>query len=335
LNYKSVKNQQKFNKKRTNMKLSKLIKNISYLFFMTLFFTLSCKNSKTNASEEAKSDKEEVSDENVSQDRIGGFLVDKPYNDNTVDFSNLSVTITDFDVKGFPKKMETYGTLFAMMEGVPDEFINEVAVTFHQMFPQDSILNLETQYKVLNAMYQYKSLIPVLKGRYESLGEDFEQNMEKLANDYSICDIIMYKDGTGRQTMEVVEHLLHYVTSIGLHLTAPKDWSFTDANSEVTKVMNKAIGFGLYDISSYKEILEEDKEVHQRIIVQEFAYWLISTYWGLQEPYGPMEEEEWNIDNKKQLLEKLPDGYHLVENSIDKFMRAPSMEVLRKFKKYN
>lgn len=238
------------------------------------------------------------------------------------------------NVEGFPKKMETYGTLFAIMEAVPDEFVNEVAVTFHQMFPQDSTLDLKKQQEVLNSMLQYRSLIPVLEGRYESLSKDVEGGMEKLSSDYSVCDIIMYKDGTGRQTMEVVEHLLHYVTSIGLHLTSPKEWSFSDDNSEVTKVMDKAVELGLYDISGYAD-MKEEKEIHQRVIVQEFSYWLISTYWDLQEPYGNLEEKEWNIDNKKQLLEKLPDGYNLVENTVNKIMRAPSIESLEKFRKYN
>ena len=52
------------------------------------------------------------------------------------------------------------------------------------------------------------------------------------------------------------------------------------------------------------DIPREEEGLFQRVIVQEFAYWLISTYWNLQEPYGPLEEEEWNIDNKEQLLEK-------------------------------
>ncbi|WP_027078850.1 hypothetical protein [Maribacter antarcticus] len=312
------------------MKFSKQIRNISYVSLVVLFTTFGCKNAKTDTS------KEEVEIEEISEeeDKIGGFLPKTSFTDETVDLEDSTVVITDFDVKGFPKKMETYGTLFVMMDGVPDEFVKEVALTFHQMFPQDSLLDLKQQQQVLSTMLQYKSLIPVLKGRYESLGDDFEQSMETLSNDYSICDIIMYKDGTGRQTMEVVEHLLHYVTSIGLHLNLPKEWSFTDADSEVTKVMNKAVELGLYDISGYGDMRDE-KEVYQRIIVQEFSYWLISTYWDLQEPYGNLEEEEWNIDNKKKLLEKLPDGYNLVETTVNKFMKSPSMESLEKFRKYN
>ena len=317
------------------MKFLKFI-TMSFCLSMLCFATSSCNNGKKTTSEKQKTEIEEASklETDSEQDRIGGFLPKIPYNNKTVNLNDFTVTIRNFDVYGFPKKMETYGTLFAIMEGVPNEFVNEVAVTFHQMFPKDASLDLKKQEEVLSAMLQYKSLIPVLKGRYESLGEDFEQSMEKLSSDYSVCDIIMYKDGTGRQTMEVVEHLLHFITSIGLHLNSPKEWSFSDADSEAAEVMNKAIELGLYDISGYADMLEE-KEIHQRVIVQEFAYWLISTYWNLQEPYGNIQEREWNIDNKKQLLEKLPEGYNLVKSTIDSIMTAPSKEALDKFIKYN
>ena len=252
-----------------------------------------------------------------------------------MDLNDRSVTISDFDVPGFPKQMTTLGTVFAIMPEVTEEFVNEVAQSYHEMFPQDPSLDLEMQQKVLDNMSQYKSLIPVLNGRYESLSDDMQSSMEKVSTDYSVCDIIMYRDGTGRQTMEVVEHLLHYLTSIGLHLTSPDDWSFNDPNSKVTQVMNQAVEAGLYDIEGYEDILEEDKDAYQRVCVQEFAYWLISTYWDLQKPYGPMAEQEWNVDNKQQLLEKLPDGYNLVENTVDKFMKSPSLETLEKFRKYN
>jgi len=74
--------------------------------------------------------------------------------------------------------------------------------------------------------------------------------------------------------------------------------------------------------------------VYNRVLVQEFAYWLISTYWNLQEPYGP-NEEEWIIRNQQQLKEQLPLGYNLVESTVGKVMKAPSSEILEKLNTYN
>lgn len=275
-------------------------------------------------------------DESVNEEREGGFLIKTPSNDKAVDFSEISVKVIDDNkLVSFPKRMQTYGTVFAAMKNVPDDFLQEVAVVFHEMFPQSKDLNLKKQHLVLNTMLKYRSLIPVLEGRYETISEDVNKDFEKINQKYSVCDIIMYKDGTGRQTMEVVEHLLHYVTSIGLHLTAPDDWSFTNKKSTVNKVMQKAIDLGLYRIENYAEIKRESVAVYQRILVQEFAYWLISTYWNLQEPYGPIAEREWNIDNANLLKYKLPEGYNLVKNSIDDIMKSPSKNSLDAFKKYN
>lgn len=268
--------------------------------------------------------------------KIGGFLSTKPYNDKTVDVSDITVNVEKFDMVGFPQKMQTYGTIFAAMPDVPETFLHEVATTLHEMFPQDPALDLDTQHKILNSMLQYRSVIPVLKGRYESASEDVNAGLEKLSSDYAVCDIIMYKDGTGRQTMEVMEHLLHFITDIGFHTVLPNEWSFVDPNARVNEVMKKAIELNLYDVSGYADILEEDQsgEVYQRVLVQEFAYWLITTYWNLQEPYGPR-EDEWKILNKEQLLEKLPEGYNLVQSSVDKIMRCPSPKTLSSFMKYN
>lgn len=302
-----------------------------------LMLIIACKNSNTNAKkEEPLADKEKSEEVDFSENRLGGFLPKAPFTDSTVDFQDDSVTITENNgYTGFPKMMETYGNLFPVMQGVPDEFLHEVAITFKEMFPQDSLLNLGKQHSILNTMHQYKSAIPVFNGRYETASDNISEEVERLSQNYSVCDIIMYRDGTGRQTMEVVEHILHAVTSVGLQIEMPVDWSFTDSRSKVTKIMNKAVEKGFYDIEGYEDILEESEKVHQRVIVQEFAYWLISTYWNLQEPYGPLAEEEWNIDNKEQLLEKLPEGFDLVKNTIDGIMVPPSAEVLEKFRKYN
>ncbi len=314
----------------------KSLKKILPILAISLLI-VACKNANSKTNKEVLPVEEEKSEGmKIPEDRLGGFLPTQPFDDSTVDFQDNSVTITKNEgYTGFPKMMETYGNMFPVMEGVPDEFLHEVATAFQQMFPQDSTLNLKKQHALLNAMHQYKSAIPVFNGRYESASDNIGEEVEKLSQNYSICDIIMYRDGTGRQTMEVVEHILHAVTSVGLQIEMPNEWSFTDSESKVTKLMDKAVEAGLYDIEGYGDILEESKEVHQRVLIQEFAYWLISTYWNLQEPYGPMEEEEWNIDNKEQLLEKLPEGYDLVKNTIDDIIRAPSLEILEKFRKYN
>ncbi|WP_299159174.1 hypothetical protein [uncultured Tenacibaculum sp.] len=298
-----------------------LTKKIAYtLTSIVLIVVISCKNAS----------------EKKANDKLGWAVLKKPLNNKTVDVNNKIVKITaSLEFKVFPKRMETYGTIFAAMGNVSDEFLQEVATTYHQMFPQGDGIDIKKQQEVLNTFIQYGSLIPVLSEHHDSASEDTNKGLDEafMSDKYSVCDVIM-TNVERRQAMEVVEHLLHFITDIGLHFVYPEQWSFTEGNSEITKVMNTAIEKGLYNVSSYSDMVADGKEAYQRVIVQEFAYWLISTYWNLQEPYGNIAEQEWKVDNKKQLLEQLPSGYALVKNTVDEIMKAPSKEVLDGFKKY-
>ena len=155
-----------------------------------------------------------------------------------------------------------------------------------------------------------------------------EQNAElsaELESEYSICDIIM-QDVPARQVMEVVEHILHYVSDIGLHYTFPDEWGI-HRSSKLAVAMQFAIDNGYYDVSGYDDI--DDAEVRFRVEMQEFAYWFISTAWNLQEPYGPAEEQEWLISNQEELRQKFPAMYEVYERTAGRVMVSPSVLTLQ------
>ena len=154
--------------------------------------------------------------------------------------------------------------------------------------------------------------------------EEDEATWERIASQNTICDIIM--EGVPGQVMEVVEHILHYVTDTGLHYTFPAEWGISK-ESELAKGMDKAIEAGYYDVGQYGRIDEE--EVHFRVLMQEFAYWVISTAWDLQEPYGPVGEAEWSIVTSAELQAKLPELYEMFERTVATVMVAPSLETLQ------
>jgi hypothetical protein len=91
--------------------------------------------------------------------------------------------------------------------------------------------------------------------------------------------------------------------------------------------MEKAIEAGYYDIEQYGDIPEEEE--HFRVLMQEFAYWVISTAWDLQEAYGPVGEAEWSIVTAAELQEKLPELYGMFERTVVTVMVAPSLETLQ------
>ncbi len=67
-----------------------------------------------------------------------------------------------------------------------------------------------------------------------------------------VCDLIV--EGTPRgQVMEVVEHILPYVSDLGLHYTFPGEWGIAK-NSVLGVAMPKAIDQGWYDVGGYDDI---------------------------------------------------------------------------------
>ncbi|CAM1342244.1 hypothetical protein [Tenacibaculum amylolyticum] len=258
--------------------------------------------------------------------KLGACVFATPQNSKTVNPSNLAISIHNGS-GAFAKKMNVYGMEFIVMKDVPNSFLEEVGTTLQEIFPQDSSLNLVRQHKVLNNLIQYKATIPVIDGHHDAMPENvMEELYTKYENKCSVCDVIMYN--VPLQTMEVVEHLLHFITDIGLNYEYPEEWSFNTKDATVFNVMQEAINKGFYDIDSYDD-LKEDKEAYERVVIQEFAYWLISTYWNLQEEYGP-NENEWTIRNKDELKNKLPSAYNLVENTVGEIMKTPSKSILEK-----
>ena len=98
--------------------------------------------------------------------------------------------------------------------------------------------------------------------------------------------------------------------------------------------MNEAISKGHYDVSSYEDIIDdsnqdEDKyEIYQRIITQEFVYWLIMTEWNYFSVIGFSENEEWNITNPKDLITKLSLSHELYVVYIQKIISPPDPDLM-------
>jgi len=265
--------------------------------------------------------------------RYGGAVLKSPANSKVANTANTKISIANTKNKIFTKELDTYGIKFKVMQGVSDAFLTDVAKSYQQMFPQVSSLDLRTQKKVLNALQQYNAMLPVLNGDHDELSDETNKELDKFRSEkYSVCDVISYK--VNNQTMEVIEHLLHTITDVGLFYAYPKEWKFNQKTSLVYKSMENAIKKKYYNISSYQNIKKKNEEVYQRIIVQEYAYWIITTYWNLQEPYGLNESGEWTLKNKNQLKQKLPEAYNLIEKTVNKIMKTPSTAILEKLKTY-
>ena len=254
---------------------------------------------------------------------LGGCILLAPATEAPEDPYQVSDVVPTDEYAPFTKKLTVYGLTLVARDDASDEFMHKVATTIQEIFPRDEALDLAKQKQILENHYRYNALIPVPVGEDMSFLEEDEAAFDRIRGGNSVCDIIM--EGVNGQVMEVVEHILHYVSDLGLHYAFPDEWGISQ-DSALAVAMRKAVDEGYYDISSYDDI--DDSETRHRVAMQEFAYWVISTAWNLQEPYGPIGEDEWTITDEDDLKSKLPEFYEVYQRTVGRTMVAPSLATL-------
>lgn len=266
---------------------------------------------------------EEAPDNDAAGRPLGGCILIAPMGAVPDDlYTRTDITASD-TYPPFTKELTVYGLTLIGDASVSDPFMQLVADAVTESFPADEGLDLAAQQRVLRSMYEHKALIPFFVGQPER-DEKFDRDFDPVRIQNSVCDIIMEVDDG--QVMEVVEHILHYVSDVGLHFAFPAEWGIS-TDSELAEAMDRAVEAGYYDIGSYDDIDED--EVRFRVTIQEFAYWVISTAWNLQADYGPQGGDEWTIIDATDLQAKMPELYAMVERTVGRTMVAPSLETLR------
>ena len=232
-----------------------------------------------------------------------------------------SITQTD-EYPPFIKKLTVCGITLVARDDVSDVFMIRVSQIIGEMFSIHEETDTLKQQKLLKNLYTYHTLIPLFYGEDWSFYPNEESEWQELNNRYSICDIIM--EGVSNPVMEVVEHILHHITDIGLHFTDIDNWGLTNS-SMLFNLTRESIELGYYDVSQYEDINETG--VRNRIILQEYAYWIIYTSWDLRNSHGP-EHSEWSIFTRSDLENKLRGSYQLFQETIPVILSCPSEETL-------
>lgn len=225
----------------------------------------------------------------------------------------------------FTKKLQVCGITLVARDDVSNSFMENIGKTVKEIFIINDFTDTVKQQELLIQLFKYKTLIPLFYGEDWSLNFEEENQFDLLTKQNSMCDIIM--EGVDNQTMEVVEHILHHISDIGLHYIYPEQWGLSEHSKLYTETQ-KAISKGYYDIGQYYEI--KNQGVRNRVILQEYAYWIIYTSWDLRNTYGP-EKSEWSIFSREEFSFKLEESYSLFEETIPKVMTCPSYETLNLF----
>ena len=268
----------------------------------------------------------------TSETHLGGCILLEPGAEAPDDVYYETDVIRTDEFKPFTKRLSVYGITLIGRDDISDAFMRKVAKTIREIFPRGGAIDGALQEEVLSNLHRYRVAIPLFKGEPGFSSEEDWEMYRNMKSRNSVCDIIM--EGVSRQVMEVVEHILHHVTDVGLHYTFPDEWGIS-RTSKLYQFMLEAVEKGYYDISSYGEIDENAREgvVHprERVMLQEFAYVIITTAWDLQEPYGGG-GDEWTdggtISNSSDLKEKMPRLFAMYEQTVGTIMVPPSLRTL-------
>ena len=266
-------------------------------------------------------------DKNGLEDtHLGGCILRTPTGEIPTNIYHQTGIIQTDEFQPFTKKLIVCGITLIGRDDISDDFMHKVAETIKEIFsPNEENINKNFQEDLIRNMYKYRTVIPLFKGENFDFTSSDEKLWDRTTAENSICDIIM--EGVPGQVTEVVEHILHFVTDIGMHYTFPDEWGISKS-SKLYELMQQAIDNQYYDVAQYSDINNDADRL--RVLLQEYAYWIIYTSWDLREPYGP-QEAEWSIMSSSELNDKLPQSYQLFQKIVPKVMIRPSKEILESF----
>lgn len=170
---------------------------------------------------------------------------------------------------------------------------------------------------VMQKMYEFRAVAKMINPQITA--------DETVNANWSSCDIIMFDQASG-QVIEVVEHLLHFISDVGLSPALPNIFGFT--GSSIKNAMDEAISNGLYVTTDYASLTPD--EAKNRVLVQEYFYQLFCTCSGFFGTYGVPNTTEWTLSTVTcdGLKDKNPKGYYLYMNVIVKIIKLPNTATL-------
>ena len=228
----------------------------------------------------------------------------------------------------FPNFVDSNNLRIFARKGVSAAFLNSVGLAYGEMFKGNLKIDQSMRANFLNICKE--------KYVYQRVGVDgmannsnFDPGTPPKPYDNNATDYIWeMQTGGADQIGEVIEHLLHTVTAVTMYLAYP-DWNYKSSSSQLYLAMMEAVNKGVYDISSYDNLKDED--VYQQIITQEYAYWLILAEWDYYEVAGKKDNGitgngEFTLGTSLEVESQLPLGHKLYQEYIEKILSIPSKE---------
>ncbi len=248
--------------------------------------------------------------------------------------SIIGEVVEDDSFDDFTRYIDVEGLRIFALPEVSSEFIPKVAEVYHLMFEENEYIDQTMRSRYLktlkeNFVFQRVGYVGPEYYMLDSNSPNVDCCPGKQYEDNHTDYIWEYPDAnTDRQINEVIEHLLHTVTTVAFALVFP-EWDWENPNSDIRLATNEAIEKNIYDISSYEEILNRgDIEGFNRVTSQEFAYWVIVTEWGYDDICN-LPNGEFSISSASELKAKLPLAHKLYVNTVQKILTPPDKNYLK------
>ena len=255
--------------------------------------------------------------------------------------NNSSKISQNLNYEPFTRYIDIKNLRLFALEDVSESFIEKVAEVYESILIENKYIDetLRVQYfKTLKENYIYQKIGLEGPEYYEkkynvnNFNEAIDCCPRKGPFQHNQTDYIWeYKNqsnGQISQINEVVEHLLHTITNVVFTLQF-QNWDWKDPSSDLNLAMQEAIDKGVYNISSYKDILNSgNREDYQKITTTEFAYWIIIVEWGYGKLFN-LPNDEFKIHNSDQISETLPLSHKLYQSTVKKILNPPDINHLK------
>ena len=249
------------------------------------------------------------------------------------------IIYTDKKYEPFNRYLDIKNLRLLVLDGVSDEIVIKISKTYENMFQDNGSIDQSKRDTLLNTLknnYVFQRVggaNPDAYGGEPPCCPDYAHHIDpENINDFAhnASDYIWEKnpEESERQTIEVIEHLLHTITDQGFRHAFPETWEWNNSNSLLNMAMNQAIEKKIYNIESYKFIKNIDPVGYRKTIATEYAFWMILSAWNMFETAKISANEEWNLDSAKELKDKLDLSWRLYEETVLPVLSVPDKNLI-------
>jgi hypothetical protein len=246
--------------------------------------------------------------------------------------------VTDDTYTPFSRHLKQSGIIIGGLDGVDDDFLNNIGTTVASMFSSSESIDTAQQQSLIEKMrtlhvFQRVGIADVHddpeNASFHAHLDGYDDTMDNVEAVDFIWKINQNQGG------EVFEHILHTITAIGFTHSFSNEWNYEEEDSLLRQAMEEAINQNYYDVSSYEEIRNtndpESEKDYLRITTQEFAYWMIASAWDYYPTINLEPQDiahEWSGGSDlSELEDNLPLAYELYMTTVYNVLVPPNPEL--------